>query len=164
MSMLSFSKTLILRFRYPCLPKYPPIATPTQTANFSHYFIQAEPKTSKRLDAAALRADRSEIPIPYLRVGKRYAEVEAPVMFDERAEARYGCIDGHNDHLKLENHKRERNTIVAERRKSCINYRSARNFGKDYLRTDRLFEILNSCFRTICSSQSANSIQVGFDC
>ena len=57
----------------------------------SYYFIQAEAKTPKRLDTA-LRADRSEIPIPYLRVGKRDAEVDAPVMFDMEAEARYGWM------------------------------------------------------------------------
>ena len=39
-----------------------------------------------------MRADRSEIPIPYLRVGKRDAEVDAPVMFDMEAEARYGWM------------------------------------------------------------------------
>ena len=37
-----------------------------------------------------MRADRSEIPIPYLRVGKRDAEVDAPVMYDMGPDVRYG--------------------------------------------------------------------------
>ena len=49
-----------------------------------------------------MRADRSEIPIPYLRVGKRDAEVDAPVMFDVEAEAE--ARHGHNNPFKLGNH------------------------------------------------------------
>ena len=62
---------------------------------------QAAPKTPKRLDATALRADRSEIPIPYLRVGKRDAEVDAPVMYDMGPDARYGR-DVRRNHLHIE--------------------------------------------------------------
>ena len=72
-----------------CYPQGVTLSEPT--CILSLYFIQAEAKTPKRLDTA-LRADRSEIPIPYLRVGKRDAEVDAPVMFDMEAEARYGWM------------------------------------------------------------------------
>ena len=48
-----------------------------------------------------MRADRSEIPIPYLRVGKRDAEVDAPVMYDMGPDARYGR-DVRHKHLHIE--------------------------------------------------------------
>ena len=48
-----------------------------------------------------MRADRSEIPIPYLRVGKRDAEVDAPFMYDMGPDARYGRDVRHN-HLHIE--------------------------------------------------------------
>ena len=61
-----------------------------------------------------MRADRSEIPIPYLRVGKRDAEVDAPVMYDMGPDVRYGR-DVRRNHLHIELTQsvlRGRNAIV----------------------------------------------------
>ena len=72
-----------------------------RTQCLTYYFPQAAPKTPKRLDATALRADRSEIPIPYLRVGKRDAEVDAPVMYDMGPDVRYGRASQPSSHRTL---------------------------------------------------------------